>query len=73
MCVCLLECGFKLNVCDQLDTHVVKYSLESHLTSALGAVVHRPLVSVLVHDAVMDADAVVDANAILYQLVLICL
>lgn len=73
MCVCLLECGFKLNVCDQLDTHVIKYSLESYLTSALSAVVYRPLVSVLVHDAVMDADAVVDANAILYQLVLICL
>lgn len=51
----------------------MKYSLESYLTSALGAVVHRPLVSVLVHDAVMDADAVVDADAILYQLVLVCL
>lgn len=48
-------------------------TLESHLTSALSAVVYRPLVSVLVHDAVMDADAVVDANAVLYQLVLICL
>lgn len=42
-----------------------------HLTSALGAVVHGPLVPVLVHDAVVDADAAVDADAVLNQLVLV--
>lgn len=57
----------------QLDTLGVKYSLESHLTSALSAVVYLPLFFVLVHDAIMDADAVVDADVVLYQLVLICL
>lgn len=43
----------------------------SHLTSALGAVVDGPLVSVLVHDAVVEADAAVNADAGLNQLVLI--
>lgn len=43
----------------------------SHLTSALGAVINGPLISVLVHNAVVDADAAVNANAVLNQLVLI--
>lgn len=43
----------------------------SHLTSALGAVIDGPLISVLVHNAVVDADAAVNANAVLNQLVLI--
>lgn len=42
-----------------------------HPTSALGAVVHRPLVSVLVHDAVVDANAAVDADAVFARLVLV--
>lgn len=45
--------------------------LSSHLTSALGAVVNGPLVFVLVHDAVVDADATVNAKTGLNQLVLI--
>lgn len=79
MRVCLLECGFKLNACvcqqkqAKLDKLLVQSSLEPHLTSALSAVVDLPLFSVLVHDAIMDADAVVDTNVVLYQLVLICL
>lgn len=77
--MCLLERGFKLNACvceqkqAQLNQLLVKCSLESHLTSALSAVVYLPLFSVLVHDAIMDADAVVDTDVALYQLVLICL
>lgn len=42
-----------------------------HPTSALGAVVHRPLVSVLVHDAIVDANAAVDTNSVFTGLVLI--
>lgn len=45
--------------------------LSSHLTSALGAVVNGPLVFVLVHDAVVDADTAVNAKTGLNQLVLI--
>lgn len=45
----------------------------SHLTSALGAVVHRPLMLVLVHDAIVDADTTMDAKAGLNQRVLISL
>lgn len=44
---------------------------DPHLTSALGAVVHGPLVSVLADDAVVDTDATVDANAGFNQLVFI--
>lgn len=51
-------------------TRVFKY-LRSHLTSALGAVIHGPLVSVLVHNAIVDADPTVNADTVLYQLVLI--
>lgn len=70
--MCLLECGFKLNACvceqkqAQLDK-LLKFCLESHLTSALGAVVYLPLFSVLVHDAVMDADAFADTDVVRYQ------
>lgn len=42
-----------------------------HPASALCAVVHRPLVSILVHDAVVDADTAVDADRVLAQLVLV--
>lgn len=42
-----------------------------HLTRALGAVVNGPLVFVLAHDPVVDADAAVDADAVFNQLVLI--
>lgn len=42
-----------------------------HLTGALGAVVDRPLVLVLAHDSVVDADAAVDADAVFNQLVLV--
>lgn len=45
----------------------------SHLTSALGAVIHGPLISVLVHNAIVDADAAVNTNVVLNQLSLICL
>lgn len=43
----------------------------SHLTSALGAVIDGPLILVLVHNAVVDADTAVNTNAVLNQLVLI--
>lgn len=46
-------------------------ALRPHLTRALGAVVHGPLVSVLAHNAVVDADAAVDPDAGLDQLVLV--
>lgn len=81
--MCVPQCGFTLWVraCVRAsknkpdhkvhpDTRVLKY-LRSHLTSALGAVIHRPLISVLVHNAIVDADATVNTNAVLYQLVLI--
>ena len=32
---------------------------DAYLTGALGAAVHRPLIFVLVHNAIMDADATV--------------
>lgn len=44
-----------------------------HLTSALCTVIDRPLVFVLAHNAVMDADASVNADAVVNQLVLVCL
>lgn len=43
----------------------------SDLTSALGAVIDGPLISVLVNDPVVDADAGVNADAVFNQLVLI--
>ena len=55
---------------DHTHTHT-HTDWRSHLTSALGAVVDGPLVSVLVHDAVVDADAAVNADAVLNQLVLV--
>lgn len=51
--------------------HTMYMHLSSHLTSALGAVVNGPLVFVLVHDAVVDADTAVNAKTGLNQLVLI--
>lgn len=45
----------------------------AHLTSALCAVVDGPLVSVLAHNAIVDADAAVYTDAVFNQLVLICL
>lgn len=47
--------------------------LRSHLTSALGAAIHRPLILVPVHDAIVDADATMDAKAGLNQRILISL
>lgn len=54
------------------DTRAIQY-LRSHLTSALSAVIHCPLILVLVHDAIVDADATMDAKAGLNQRVLISL
>lgn len=45
--------------------------MRSHLTSALGAVVHSPLISVLVHDTVVDADTTMNTDVVHNQLVLI--
>lgn len=78
VCVCVPQCGFTLHVCVRvtspiikcLPTRALKY-LSSHLTSALGAVIHRPLISVSVHDAIVDADATVNAKTVLKELVLI--
>lgn len=66
MCVCEQKQA-------QLDKLLVKFCLESHLTSALSAVVDLPLFSVLVHDAIMDADAFADTNVVRYQPVRFCL
>lgn len=54
------------------DARAIRY-FGSHLTSALGTVIHRPLMLVLVHDAIVDADATMDAKAVLNQRVLISL
>lgn len=43
----------------------------THLTSALCAVVHGPLISVLVNDPVVDTDTAVNVDAAFDQLVLI--
>lgn len=45
----------------------------AHLTRALGAVVHSPLVSVFANNAVMDTNTSVDADPGFDQLVLVCL
>lgn len=45
--------------------------MTSHLASTLGAVVDSPLVFVLVHNAVVDADAAANADAVHDQLVLV--
>lgn len=45
--------------------------LGSYLTRALGAVVHRPLVHVLVDDAVVETDAPVAVDVSPDQLVLV--
>lgn len=45
--------------------------MKTHLTCALSAVVHGPLISVLAHNAIVDADAAVDVDAAFNQLVLI--
>jgi hypothetical protein len=42
----------------------------THLALALGAVIHGPLLAVLVHDAVVDAHAAVDVDAVPNVLVL---
>lgn len=43
-------------------------ALVTYLASALGAAVHRPLVLVLVHDAIVDANATVDVEMSLHLL-----
>lgn len=41
--------------------------MATHLAGALSAAVHRPLIFVLVHDAVVDANATVDVDLIFQQ------
>lgn len=82
MCVCALVLFVFTYECVRVQSPITecippctrKYSrrkLRSHLTSALGAVIDGPLGSVLVHNAVVDADATVNANAVLDQFVLV--
>lgn len=40
---------------------------DSYLAGALGAAVHAPLVLVVVHDAVVDADPAVDVHLVFHQ------
>lgn len=77
--MCVLVCVYmerEVRALSKSSSHMCLSTLvgvlwRSHLTSALGAVIHGPLVSVLANDAIVDTDTTVNSNVGFNKLVFI--